>query len=400
MPQSQLVPPDRFRLGSSFDPDSRHRGLPPEGSRRGLSWVVGLLVLVGVLLVLRPGSWLRSLVTPAATPRAVTARGDLGGQERTQIQIFESASPSTVFITNVGLRRNPFTLDAFKVPQGSGSGFIWDAKGHIVTNFHVVRGAQRIEVTLADGSRHRARVVGAAPDKDLAVVQIQAGLRRLHPIAIGRSNDLKVGQIVYAIGNPFGLDHTMTSGIVSALGREIKAATGRSIDGVIQTDAAINPGNSGGPLLDSAGRLIGINTAIYSTTGSYAGIGFAVPVDTINRVVPQLIQHGRQIRPVLGIQIVPARLARRLGVDHGVLVQRVFAGSGAERAGLRGTFTTRDGIVLGDIVIAIGDDQVRTSNDLLNALDKRAPNEQVTVTVQRKGKATTVKVTLGEPELR
>ena len=217
-------------------------------------------------------------------PRVVTARGDLASDEQNTIELFRASSPSVVYITNIERRRNLFSLNVDEIPKGTGSGFVWDKQGRIVTNFHVIEDASSVEVTLADHSTWKASLVGVSPDKDLAVLQIGASADALHPLAIGESNDLQVGQKVFAIGNPFGLDQTLTAGIVSALGREIKAVTGRTIQGVIQTDAAINPGNSGGPLLDSGGRLIGVNTAIYSPSGGSSGIGFAVPVEEVSRV--------------------------------------------------------------------------------------------------------------------
>jgi S1-C subfamily serine protease len=253
-------------------------------------------------------------IDPDAAPRTVAARGDLALDEKNTIELFEATSEAVVYITSIELRRNIFSLNIYEIPQGTGSGFIWDKEGRIVTNYHVIEDANRVEVTLSDHSTWKGIVVGVAPDKDIAVLQISAPPEKLSPIAIGESSNLRVGQKVFAIGNPFGLDHTMTTGIVSALGREIQSATGRTIQDVIQTDAAINPGNSGGPLMDSAGRLIGVNTAIFSPTGASAGIGFAVPVDIVNRVVPEIIKYGRAIRPGLGVSIANESIARRLGI--------------------------------------------------------------------------------------
>ena len=257
---------------------------------------------------------------PNAVPRVVTPRGDLAAEEKSNIELFRLSSPSVVYITRLAMRRDRFSLNMFEIPQGTGSGFVWNNLGHIITNFHVVQGTSSLRITLADNSEWDARVVGVSPDQDLAVLFINAPRTRLKPIAIGQSANLQVGQRVFAIGNPFGLDQTLTTGIISALGREIDGVSGRKISGVIQTDAAINPGNSGGPLLDSAGRLIGVNTAIFSPSGSNAGIGFAVPVDTVNRVAPQLIRHGRVIRPGLGIHVADRGTAERPrnkgGVDH------------------------------------------------------------------------------------
>ncbi|MGN2393244.1 S1C family serine protease, partial [Pelomicrobium sp. G1] len=255
-----------------------------------------------------------------------------------------------------------WTRNIFTIPRGTGSGFIWDERGHVVTNYHVIAGASEARVQLSDGRGYGAALVGASPAHDLAVLRIGVSVNRPPPVLIGTSHDLKVGQKVFAIGNPFGLDWTLTTGIVSALDRSLPAGDGESlIEHLIQTDAAINPGNSGGPLLDSAGRLIGVNTAIYSPSGAYAGVGFAVPVDTVNRVVPQLIAHGKYVRPALGIQVdegLNRVMTERLGVE-GVLVLRVTPGSSAEAAGLRAARVQPDGrFVPGDIITGINDQPV------------------------------------------
>ena len=306
-----------------------------------------LVALVGVSnlattsgLLVWTGLWPVHATSPDATPRAITARGDLGNDEKATIELFKRCAPSVVYVTNLALRRDFFGLNVTEIPQGTGSGFVWDQSGYIVTNYHVLQRAQAAEVTLSDNSKWPARYVGGEADKDLAVLKIEAPAAKLVPIAVGRSSDLLVGQRVFAIGNPFGLDQTLTTGVISALGRQIRSVTNRSIQGVIQTDAAINPGNSGGPLLDSAGRLIGINTAILSpnggATGGSVGIGFAVPVDTVNAIVPQLISHGKVVRPGLGVTTADDALARRFGLQ-GALVLHVSPGSAAERAGLRPT---------------------------------------------------------------
>lgn len=354
--------------------------------------LIALAVAVGLLLSLRQ----RLTLGPAPEPRAVTPRADLTAAEQTQISIFEQAAPSVVFITSLTERRaSPFSLDVLRIPRGTGTGFVWDEAGHVVTNVHVIEGASTVEVALADGSAWPAKLVGAYPDKDIAVLRIVPDVP-LAPIALGSSGDLRVGQEVFAIGNPFGLDHTMTKGIVSALGREIQAANGRIIDGVIQTDAAINPGNSGGPLLDSAGRVIGVNTAIFSETGAYAGIGFAVPVDTVRRTVEQLIAHGRVQRPALGVQLAPPQIAARAGVNEGVLVLAVVPGSGAERAGLRGTFREGRRVVLGDVIVAVEGREVSRLDDLLNELETHRPGDAVKVTLLRDGERREVSVVVGE----
>jgi S1-C subfamily serine protease len=334
-----------------------------------------------------------------ADARPVVARGDLAADEKTTIELFEHARPSVVFITSLARRPINF-FEMTDVPQGAGSGFVWDRNGHIVTNFHVIRDASSLVVTLADQSDWKATVVGAEPDKDLAVLRIAAPESKLPPLLLGTSHDLKVGQKVFAIGNPFGLDETLTTGIVSALGRTIDAVTGRKILNVIQTDAAINPGNSGGPLLDSAGRLIGINTQIASPSGASAGIGFAVPVDTVNEVVPQLIAHGRVLRPRLGISPAPEGVVRRLGVS-GVLVLEVQQGTGAAKAGLRGTQRGADGTVeIGDIIVGVAGKKVESYDDLVTALEKQKIGDTVPVRILRGDGEKTVDVTLSDPGAR
>jgi S1-C subfamily serine protease len=300
-----------------------------------------------------------------------------------------------VYITNIEVHRNLFSLNVYEIPQGTGSGFIGDKEGRIVTNYHVIESASRGEVTLADQSTWKATLVGVAADKDLAVLQIAAPADVLQPLLIGESNNLLVGQKVFAIGNPFGLDQTITAGIVSALGREIKAITGRTIQGVIQTDAAINPGNSGGPLLDSAGRLIGVNTAIYSPSGGSAGIGFAVPVDVVNRVVPEIIRYGRVIRPGLGISVANDSIATRLGIT-GVLIINVQPGSSADEAGLKETMRNRGEIVLGDVIVAINGAPVTNFDDLRNRMDLYRVGDKVALTVIRSGKKMDINVVLEE----
>lgn len=363
--------------------------------KRGVpSFVILLLILVGFWwLFLKPSQ--KPVLDPDAVPRAITARGDLAADEKNTIELFQSNSPAVVYITSIELRRNLFSLNIYEIPKGTGSGFLWDTKGHIVTNFHVIEDAGRIEVTLADGSAWKGIVVGASPDKDLAVLHISAPANRLKAISVGESNNLIVGQKVFAIGNPFGLDQTLTAGIVSALGREIKSVTGRTIQDVIQTDAAINPGNSGGPLLDSAGRLIGVNTAIYSPVGVSAGIGFAVPVEVVNRVVPEIIKHGRVIRPGLGVTIANDRLAKRLGIN-GVLVITVQPGSSAEKAGLRGTKQMRGEIYLGDVIESVGEESVSSYDDLRNLMDRYQVGDVVKLGVLRNNKHIQLKVKLEE----
>jgi S1-C subfamily serine protease len=334
-----------------------------------------------------------------ATPRAVAPRGPLTADEIGSVDIFRRISPSVVHITTLETQRDFFSLNVQQVPSGTGTGFVWDDQGHIVTNFHVIQGATAARVTLADQSTHKASLVGAFADRDLAVLKIDAPKDKLPPIPIGVSRDLMVGQKVYAIGNPFGLDQTLTTGIVSALNREIESFNSRTIRGVIQTDAAINPGNSGGPLLDSAGRLIGVNTQIASPSGASAGIGFAIPVDEVNRIVPRLIRDGRFVRPALGIAAGPPSLHRALNLPKGVALVQVAPNGAAARAGLQPFRRGRGGDVLaGDVITAINDEAVDDLDDLLAQMERKQPGEKVTLTVWRDGRTRKLAVTLGSSE--
>ena len=299
------------------------------------------------------------------------------------IKLFENAAPSVCFITTSKVQRDFWSRNVTEIPSGTGSGFVWSKKGHIVTNFHVIQGASRVKVTLADRSAYDATVVGVAPEKDLAVLRIDAPAKELIPIPVGVSDKLRVGQYVYAIGNPFGLDQTLTTGVVSALGREIQSVAGIPIRDVIQTDAAINPGNSGGPLLDSSGRLIGVNTAIYSPSGASAGIGFSIPVDEVSWVVPELIKYGKVKRPSLGITVARPQLAQRLRIE-GALVLDVFERSAAQKAGVQPTYRANDGnIVLGDIIIGIDNITIENQNDLILALENYNAGDKVDLKVKR-----------------
>lgn len=354
---------------------------------RGTRWVLGAVAYA--LLV--PNAWPLMGAGVAATPRTVPPREDLAEDEKRTIELFRRSGPSVVYITTLTRRFDPWrSWGITEVPQGTGSGFIWDSHGHVITNFHVVeravihRTTTSAQVVLHDHSRYPAKVVGVSPDHDLAVLKIEVPQDASLPLGVGTSRNLLVGQKVLAIGKPFGLDQTLTTGILSALGRRIRSANGRTIEGVIQTDAAINPGNSGGPLLDSGGRLIGVNTAIASPSGASAGIGFAIPVDTVKRVVPQLIAHGKYVRPRLGIQArdqVSRAVLGRSGI-RGVLVLTVEPGSGAARAGLRPTKLTSHGTVIpGDIIQKIDDRQVGSLDDLLGALEKYEQGDTVAVTI-------------------
>ena len=325
------------------------------------------------------------------------AAAALTEDEANTISIFDRISPSVVFIASSQLRRSLFSLDVYEVPRGSGSGFIWNEAGMIVTNHHVVSGAERLLVTLSSGDTVQARIVGVAPGKDLAVLGLDAEALGLEPVPLGDSDRLAVGRKVLAIGNPFGLDTTLTQGIISALGREIKARGGRSIRNVIQTDAAINPGNSGGPLLDSDGRLVGVNTAIYSPSGASAGIGFAIPVNTVRRIVPQLIQYGRVQRPTLGVETAPDHWRRYLRLT-GVAITRVYPRTPAAAAGMTSWRFDRLGrLVPGDVIRALGEYPVKTRGDLLDALERRRAGDTVTITVERSGKLRRFDVTLAHP---
>ncbi|KAI9177419.1 hypothetical protein LWI28_014995 [Acer negundo] len=314
----------------------------------------------------------------------VTPQRKLQTDELATVRLFQDNTPSVVYITNLAVKQDAFTLDVLEVPQGSGSGFVWDKNGHIVTNYHVIRGASDLKVTLADQSTYDARVVGYDQDKDVAVLSIEAPKEKLKPIPIGISADLLVGQKVYAIGNPFGLDHTLTTGVISGLRREISsAATGRPIQDVIQTDAAINPGNSGGPLLDSSGSLIGINTAIYSPSGASSGVGFSIPVDTVSGIVDQLVRFGKVTRPILGIKFAPDQSVEQLGVS-GVLILDAPANGPAGKAGLLSTKRDAYGrLILGDIITSVNGKKVTNGSDLYRILDQCKVGDEVTVEVLR-----------------
>ena len=351
--------------------------------------VLWLTTSVGLLMILwRALPLIEAQFQPAGTGgRTVTARGDLAADETSTIELFEKARDSVVFISTSQLVRDAWTRNVSEVPRGSGSGFIWDDAGHVVTNFHVIRGASQATVRLSDGRDYQAALVGASPAHDIAVLRIGVGFKRPPPVPVGTSADLKVGQKVFAIGNPFGLDWTLTTGIVSALDRSLPdEAAGQNIEHLIQTDAAINPGNSGGPLLDSAGRLIGINTAIYSPSGASAGIGFSVPVDTVLRVVPQLIGQGRYLRPALGIVVdeqLNARLSQAFGA-RGVYVLRVPQGSAAEKAGLKPLQQAEGGgVIAGDIIVSINGKPVESVAQLAARLDDFRIGDVVNIEVRR-----------------
>lgn len=311
-------------------------------------------------------------------------------EELHTIRLFETAAPSVCYITTSTRRRSFFSRDITEIPSGSGSGFVWDRQGHIITNFHVIQGASKATVTLGDGSAYEAVLVGQAPEKDLAVLKIDAPANALEQIPLGESENIRVGQSVYAIGNPFGLDRTLTTGIVSALDREINSVAGVPIRGAIQSDAAINPGNSGGPLLDSQGKLIGVNTAIYSPSGASAGIGFSIPVDIVKLVVPDLILYGQIRRPTLS-----AEFTRPLRNIKGVTIYSVEEEGALGRAGMIGLSRDRYGsLVLGDIITGINGRPVRSVNDIYLELERYEPGDVVEITHIRNETEYTTKVRL------
>ena len=336
----------------------------------------------------------------ADEPRLVTPRGDLADDEQAVVELFRSTCDSVAFIEPIDSVSDMWGNVSAPQPIGTGSGFVWDNAGHVVTNFHVVQGlkgdlASGAVVTLHDGSQYQAQLRGIYRDKDIAVLTIDAPPDQLHPVTLGSSHDLQVGQKAYAIGNPYGFDYTLTHGIISALDREMTSVNNRRITGVIQTDAAVNPGNSGGPLLDSAGRLIGMNTMIYSETGSSAGLGFAVPVEDINRIVTEIIQHGRVVQPSIGIEA-----ARKGFSEHyrlpGVAIMNVTPGSTADRAGLRG-ITRRGGrYLLGDVIVAVNGTPVKTRDDMLDLFDTMEIGTTVQLRIQRNGEELEVPVVLQE----
>jgi S1-C subfamily serine protease len=375
--------------------DSLRQGKPVN------SWLVlVLLALNVVLLYLFVSGRDKPLHDSNAVSRTITPRGDLSEDEKSTIKLFKNATGSVVHVTNLSVRRDVGSDDFFKIPQGTGSGFLWDNEGHVVTNYHVIRGAQAVVVTLADNSPWDARLVGFDELKDLAVLKIDAPQELLVKIAIGKSSDLQVGQKVFAIGNPFGLDHTLTVGYISGLNREFPAVDGKPIQGVIQTDAAINPGNSGGPLLDSAGKLIGVNTAVMNAQGATGGIGFAIPVDIVNQVAPDLIRYGKVVQPGLGIypmhDSVVMNLRLRGKIDReGVLVLSVHPGGAAEKAGIIPTSRNRLGArVWGDLIVSIDGDPIENRTDLFKILDRRRVGEVVVVGILRNGKLIRIKLTL------
>jgi S1-C subfamily serine protease len=367
----------------------------PQRPSRSFPWGA-VVVLVLVLAAAGLGVWLLwprgSAEGTEAPPEPIVARGDPKEEQKTNIEVYKQVSPSVVHVTRLAAVRDRATLNLVKVAAGTGSGFLWNNKGHIVTNYHVIENVSfGVSVTLADGSSWPAQVIGAFPNQDLAVLWIGAPQEKLRPIAVGSSRALQVGQRAFAIGNPYGLDQTLTTGIISALGREIESPGGRRIKGVIQTSAAINPGNSGGPLLDSAGRLIGVTSAIVSPSGVWAGVGFAIPADEVNRVVSQAVSKPQALRAALGVTVAPDAIRQQLGVA-GPLILDVLPGSAAEKAGLRPTRLSQG--VAGDEIVAIGPAAVHSLEDIHKALAKHKVGDKVPVTVRRNERQVTVTVAL------
>ena len=389
--------------------DARHH---LRANRSGLSSVaLSMLLAMVVAAACAPGALspppahrvaapLPSAGQSQRTPPPIPA--DLRPDERATVELFERTSPSVVYITTLARRTDWFGRPmGGEVPQGTGTGFVWDDGGHVITNAHVVRGAEAVEVVTSDQTTYDAEWVGGSVSHDLAVLRIEAPSAALHPVTVGDSDRLRVGQSVYAIGNPFGLSATLTTGIVSALGRRIEGLDGTPIEEVIQTDAAINTGNSGGPLLDSAGRLIGVNTQIASPSGASAGVGFAVPVNTVRRVVPQIIDTGEYMPPRLGIRMDGRGNLSRFVLGRlrttGVLVVGTESGAGAAAAGLRGTEVSRNGqevTQVGDVIQAVDGEPIRYQGELRAVLDRYSPGDDVTVTILRDGDTQDVVVTL------
>ncbi|HEY7242696.1 MAG TPA: trypsin-like peptidase domain-containing protein [Xanthobacteraceae bacterium] len=348
--------------------------------------IIAILIVLGVYIA-QP--YLDRFLYSASTPRAIEPRGTLSELERSTIQLFEKVSPSVVQVVGTTGAVEPSQMTGGEVPAQTGTGFVWDRAGHIVTNNHVVEGTNRLVVRLASGQVVPAQIVGTAPNYDIGVLRVEETRDLPPPVSIGSSSDLKVGQSVFAIGNPFGLDQSLTTGIISALKRHLPTSNGREIANVIQTDAAINPGNSGGPLLDSAGRVIGVNTAILSPSGTSAGIGFAIPIDIVNRVVPEIISKGYVPTPGIGIVTANEAVSAREGVE-GLVIVRTVPGSPAERAGLRGMDLNSG--QLGDVIVAIDSKPVRRLPDLTDELERLGVGKKVTLQVERDGQTRSVDV--------
>lgn len=376
-------------------PGSPSRSYSPHHGTRVSGWLVMMLVGLSLALLYRQFFWYTPLHNPFARPRAVTPRGDLADDEKSTIELFREASPSVVHIDTAAIGSNPFNRDIRAIPAGTGSGIIWDSEGHIVSNLHVVEDAQIAQITLYDNSVFDAKLVGYDKISDIVVLKIDAPVQLLKPIAVGESSGLLVGQKVFAIGSPFEIDQTLTTGVIGGLNRKIATRHG-SVSGVIQTDAAINPGNSGGPLLDSAGRLIGINAAIVTESGGSHGIGFAIPVDLVNVVVPDLIKDGELSRPWLGVVVDENVSVAGIPLE-GLLVQGVMRHSPAELAGIMATRDIRPGSrILGDQLLKLDDQSLHRISDLLDLLARKQPGDAVTVLVRRGSTLVDITVTLAE----
>ncbi len=366
-----------------------------------LRFLVALPVFAIVLVFCKKGMTETAAAPPPPVPAAAPQVAlppippGLGPEEKRDIEVFRRAAPSVAFVTNIGLVRDFFSFEVDEETQGQGSGFVWDREGHVVTNYHVVQGGQRFSVTLGD-KEYPADYVDGFADKDIAVLKVKAPAGTFAPLPLGRSAELLVGQRVLAVGNPFGLDHTLTTGIVSALGRELRSPGNRMIRDVIQTDAAINPGNSGGPLLDSSGRVIGVNSAIYSPSGASAGIGFAIPIDTVARYVQQIVRTGHVTQVGIGADFLSDRYNQALGIE-GAALYNVRAGGPAERSGLSGARRTRSGrVALGDVVVAVNGRKVKGAEDVLYAFENQDPGSSVTLRIARDGKERDVIVRLAQ----
>lgn len=363
---------------------------PPKASFSPLPWLAAMAAGAALSAAIITTTSVLNVYTPSASAYVEKAPEKPSEKpptylpgEASVIELFEKATKSVAYVTTYTESRSGLSLNPMETPAGTGSGIVWDRSGRIVTNFHVIRAASGAKITLANKKTYDAELVGSSADDDVAVLRIKAGAGELEPIDIGDSSNLRVGQSTFAIGNPFGLDHTLTTGVLSGLGREMKSPTGRTIGNVIQTEASINPGNSGGPLIDGRGRLIGMNTAIYSPSGASAGVGFAIPVNTLKVIAEELIENGRIVRPVIGISYLESSQARALGIEKGVLVLDVPEGSAAERAGMKGTSRMTFGsIELGDIIIGVDADEVKNEGDLFKALDKHKVGDVVKIKVK------------------
>jgi S1-C subfamily serine protease len=346
---------------------------------------VSIVLLLLAAQVAQP--YITRMMFAATTPRPVEARGNLSEAERATIALFQRVSPSVVQVVGQQSEAETSGQEGEGTGVQSGTGFLWDEAGDIVTNNHVVAGTAELAVRLSSGTVVRADVVGTAPNYDLAVIRLRNPGSLPPPVAVGRSADLQVGQFAYAIGNPFGLEQSLTTGVISALKRRLPTNSGREVSDVIQTDAAVNPGNSGGPMLDSSGRVIGVNSAIISPSGSNAGIGFAIPIDVVNRVVPQLIRTGHVPTPGIGIVGADEAVATRLHVE-GVVILRTVPDSPAERAGLRGVDPSSR--TLGDVIISANDQPVQSMSDLTDQLEQVGVGHTIKLTLLRDGQKVTV----------